>query len=258
MSNLKYLIVGTGGVGGAITAFLTLAGKDVSCIARGEALKAMQEHGMVLHSDLKGEYAHLPVKAYSQTEYNEKADVIFVTVKGYSIDSIGDILRKASHEKTVVIPVLNVYGTGQRIKDLVPEVNVLDGCIYIVGFKSGIGEFSQLGEVFHIVFGVPKWADCDKELLDRIVSDLMDSGIKTTLSTDINRDTFIKWSYISAMSVTGAYYDIPMGPIQHPGKERDTFIGLTKESTEIGERLGIDFGCDMVEHHLGVVDSLDT
>lgn len=257
MKSLKYLIVGTGGVGGCITAFLTLACKDVSCIARGEALNVMQKRGMVFHSDMKGEYPNLPVKAYSQEEYNEKADVIFVTVKGYSIDSISEILRKASHEKTLVIPLLNVYGTGQRIKELVPEINVLDGCIYIVGFKSGIGEISQLGEVFHVVFGVPKWANCDKGLLDKITSDLRDASIKTTLSKDINRDTFIKWSYISAMSVTGAYYDVPMGPIQKPGKERDTFIGLTKESTAIGEKLGIDFGCDMVEHHLGVVDSLD-
>lgn len=257
MKKLKYLVVGTGGVGGSITAFLTLAGKDVSCIARGEALKVIQKRGMVFHSDLKGEYPHIPVKAYSQQEYNAKADVIFVTVKGYSIEGVADILRKAAHEHTIVIPLLNVYGTGERIKTLVPEINVLDGCIYIVGFKSGIGEFSQLGEVFHLVFGVPEWTSCERELLDKIVEDLTQSGIKTTLSEDINRDTFIKWSYISAMSVTGAYYDIPMGPIQHPGKERATFISLTRESTAIGKRLGIDFGCDMVTHHLSVVDSLD-
>ena len=33
---------------------------------------------------------------------------------------------------------------------------------------------------------------------------------------------------------TGAYHDVPMGPLQHPGAERDTFIGLSKESSEIG------------------------
>lgn len=257
MKHLKYLVVGTGGVGGSIAAFLTLAGKEVSCIARGESLKAMQRRGMVFHSDMKGEYPNLPVKAYGEEEYSDKADVIFVTVKGYSIDSIGEILRKAAHKDTIVIPVLNVYGTGKRIKQLVPEINVLDGCIYIVGFKSGIGEISQLGEVFHLVFGVPAWASADKDVLEQVVEDLREAGIKTTFSDDINRDTFIKWSYISAMSVTGAYYDIPMGPIQHPGKERDTFIGLTKESTAIGEKLGIDFGCDMVAHHLKVMDSLD-
>lgn len=35
----KYLIIGTGGVGGSIAGFLALGGKDVTCIARGEHLK---------------------------------------------------------------------------------------------------------------------------------------------------------------------------------------------------------------------------
>ena len=39
-NNIKYLIAGTGGVGGSIAAFLSLAGKDVTCIARGEHLAA--------------------------------------------------------------------------------------------------------------------------------------------------------------------------------------------------------------------------
>ena len=30
---MKYLIAGTGGVGGSIAGFLSLAGKDVTCIA---------------------------------------------------------------------------------------------------------------------------------------------------------------------------------------------------------------------------------
>lgn len=255
-SNLKYLIIGTGGVGGCITAFLTLAGNDTSCIARGEALKAFQQRGMIFHSDLKGEL-DVPVKAYSAEEYSEKADVIFVTVKGYSIDSIGDIIRKASHKDTIVIPVLNVYGTGPKIHRLVPEVNVLDGCIYIVGFKSGVGEISQMGSIFHMVFGVPKGQTVAPELLETVCKDLRDAGIEVTLSDDIDRDTFIKWSFISAMSLTGAYFDIPMGPIQHPGEERDFFAALTKESSAVGEKLGIDFGCDMVAHHLGVIDTLD-
>ena len=53
---MKYLIAGTGGVGGSIAAFLSLAGKDVTCIARGEHLTAIREHGLRLHSDLKGEH----------------------------------------------------------------------------------------------------------------------------------------------------------------------------------------------------------
>ena len=124
----KFLIIGTGGVGGSIAGFLALAGKDVTCIARGKHLEAIREKGLHLKSDLKGEH-YLPVKACTAEEYNEQTDVIFVCVKGYSINSIQDVLERASHQDTLVIPILNVYGTGPRIGRLVPRVTVLDGCI---------------------------------------------------------------------------------------------------------------------------------
>lgn len=99
----KYLIVGTGGVGGSIAGFLALAGKDVTCIARGKHLEAIREKGLHLRSDLKGNH-FLPVQACTAEEYNEKANVIFVCVKGYSLDSIKDLLEKASDKDTLIIP----------------------------------------------------------------------------------------------------------------------------------------------------------
>ncbi len=122
---MKYLVIGTGGVGGSIAAFLALSGCDVSCIARGEALESIKKRGLIFHSSLKGEHA-IPIKAFSAEEYNDKADVIFVTVKGYSIDSIAPVISRASSPETVVIPLLNVYGTGPRIAALSPDANVLE------------------------------------------------------------------------------------------------------------------------------------
>lgn len=133
---MNYLIIGTGGVGGCIAGFLSLAGRDVTCIARGKHLEAIRRDGLHLKSDLKGEH-YLPVKAYTTEDYVGKADVIFVCVKGYSIGSIPEVIVKAAKPSTLVIPILNVYGTGPRIGSLVPQVTVLDGCIYIVGFVSG-------------------------------------------------------------------------------------------------------------------------
>lgn len=175
-NNLKYLIAGTGGVGGSIAAFLALAGKDVTCIARGGHLAALRENGLKLHSDLKGEHT-LDVPAYTAEEYAAlassadayKADVIFVCVKGYSVDSITELIRHAAHKDTVVIPILNVYGTGPRIQRLVPGITVLDGCIYIVGFVSGRGEITQMGKIFRLVYGahrstivpVKHWKPCN-------------------------------------------------------------------------------------------------
>ena len=262
-NNLRYLIAGTGGVGGSIAGFLALAGKDVTCIARGEHLAAMREHGLRLHSDLKGEHA-LKIPAYTAEEYTSlaeksaryKADVIFVCVKGYSVDSITELIKRAAHKNTVVIPILNVYGTGPGIQRLVSGVTVLDGCIYIVGFVSGKGEITQMGKIFRLVYGAHKDTIVSRETLEAIQQDLQESGIKAEISPDINRDTFVKWSFISAMAVTGAYYDVPMGEVQKPGKVRDTFIGLSQESAALGRKLGIEFKEDIVEYNLKVIDKL--
>ena len=253
---LSYLIVGTGGVGGCIVGFLALAGKEVSCIARGEHLEALRSKGLRLHSDLKGEHT-LPVKATTAEEFAGKADVIFVCVKGYSIASITDLIQRASHPGTVVIPILNVFGTGPRIQRQVPGVTVLDGCIYIVGFVSGKGEISQMGSIFRLVFGAHEGTAVSRATMEAVQQDLTESGIRAEISDDIRRDTFVKWSFISAMAVTGAYYNVPMGEVQKPGAVRDTFTGLSRESAELGRRLGIRLERDLVEYNLKVIDSLD-
>jgi 2-dehydropantoate 2-reductase len=252
---MKYLIAGTGGVGGSIAAFLSLAGKDVTCIARGTHLEAIQKNGLKLISGLKGEHV-LPVKACTAEEYNDKADVIFICVKGYSIDSIIRLIDNASHENTLVIPVLNVYGTGPKLQRLVPRVTVLDGCIYIVGFISNPGEVTQMGSIFRVVYGAHKGTVVPPGSMDVIQKDLQESGIKAEISSDINRDTFVKWSFISAMACTGAYYDAPMGEGQKPGEFRDTFTGLSRESAELGKRLGISFDEDPIGYNLNVLDKL--
>lgn len=253
---MKYLVVGTGGVGGSIAGFLALAGKDVTCIARGKHLDAIRQKGLHLKSDLKGEH-FLPMKAYTAEEFEGKADVIFVCVKGYSIDSIKEVLERASTPDTLVIPILNVYGTGPRIGRLVPSVHVLDGCIYIVGFVSGEGEITQMGSIFRLVFGARPEQGIARERLDCIAEALQACGIKAEVSDDINRDTFIKWAFISAMACTGAYHDVPMGEVQHEGEVRETFIGLSQESAEIGKRLGVTYPEDPVAYNLKVIDSLD-
>lgn len=251
------LIVGTGGVGGSIAGFLALDGHNVTCIARGEHLQSILDNGLHLKSDLKGEH-FLNVKACTTEEYNDKADIIFVCVKGYSLDdSIKSVIEKAAKEDTLVVPILNVYGTGTKISNMVPEVTVLDGCIYIVGFVSGKGEITQMGKIFRLVFGARKEAPVEMSRLEEIQSMLVHAGIKADLSDDINRDTFVKWAFISAMACTGAYHEVTMGALQHEGEERDTFIGLSRESAQIAEKCGIVFKEDPIKYNLMVIDKLD-
>lgn len=45
---MKYLIIGAGGTGGILGAYMTKAGKDVTLIARNAHLAAMKEDGLTL------------------------------------------------------------------------------------------------------------------------------------------------------------------------------------------------------------------
>lgn len=273
---MRYLIVGAGGVGGAIASFLALSGHVVTCIVRGKHKENMLSAGLKLHSGIHGERT-IPCSPYTEEAvaaheaqavrpprlfvseadaFTGRADRIFVTVKGYSIDSVAPCIVRAAGPGSIVLPVLNVWGTGPRIARACPGVRVIDGCIYILAYVNAPGEVTQMGRVFRLVFGARPADGVQKEELCELESVLRATGMKAECSDDINRDTFAKWGFISAMACTGAYFDIPMGPIQQPGPERDVFIGLTRESTALGEAMGIDFGYDVVERNLAVLDSL--
>lgn len=252
---MKYLVIGIGGVGGSIAGFLSLGGKDVACIARGEHLKALQTNGLHLKSDLKGEH-HLHLPTYATETYNEKADVIFVCVKAYSLNPIIPFIERVSHSKTIVIPILNGFAIGSHLQQILPTVTILEGCIYIVSERTGLGEISQQGSIFRLVYGVPPGSHCPIEPLEAIKEDLTNCGIKVDLSDHIRRDTFIKWAFISAAAVTGAYYDVPMRELQNQGHQRDTFIRLSEEIQALAGQMNIILPEDQVSYNLKVLDKM--
>ena len=110
-SYMKYAIIGAGGCGGSIGAFLAEAGQDVTLIARGEHLAAIREHGICVESPSRT-FTVTDIKAVDEAGYAEIPDVLFVCVKGYSIPYISPFLREHSDAETLIVPILNIYGTG--------------------------------------------------------------------------------------------------------------------------------------------------
>ena len=104
------------------------AGKDVTFIARGNNLNAMKDKGLkvIRPSD---EFVIDPVKATTLEDYQGKADVIFVCVKGYSLDAIIPDLKRISDSNTIIIPILNIFGTGGELQKHFSDTLVTDGCI---------------------------------------------------------------------------------------------------------------------------------
>ena len=86
---LRYMIIGAGGVGGPVGAYLSKSGADTTLIARGKHLAVLQEHGLTLVSG-ENERESIPVKAIDMDGFlaareqgAPATDVIFVCVKGY-------------------------------------------------------------------------------------------------------------------------------------------------------------------------------
>ena len=183
---LKYLIIGSGGTGLPIGAYLARAGKDVTFIARGENLKAMKSGGVKI-TGIQDEFTVAPVNVTELESFKGRADVIFVCVKGYSLDAIIPQMQRIADKDTVIIPILNIFGTGAELQKYFPETLVTDGCIYIAAQLKSPGCIQMNGDIFRIIFGVRDKSDY-RERLREIESDLNESHITGILSDNIRRE----------------------------------------------------------------------
>ena len=252
---MKYLIIGAGGTGGSIGAFMAVAGYDVTAIARGKHLQAIREHGLKMETTSRGHFTVMPMKACEMDDYNEQPDVIFVCVKGYSLEDTIPFIHRISHKDTVVIPLLNIYGTGGRMQQRLPEILVTDGCIYIAAEIKEPGTVEQKGDIFRVVFGTRDPIEY-RPVLERVAGDLQNSRITGILSENIQRDALIKFSVVSPMAACGAYYDSNAGAVQRGGPIRATYAGLVREIDALARAMNIDFNLDIVENNLQLMDGL--
>ncbi len=251
---MKYCVIGAGGTGGCIAAYMSKAGKDVTVIARGEHLQKIQERGIYLvRPNVEDET--IAVRAMDMEHYNENPDVIFVCVKGYSLADTIPFIRRVAGENTIVIPILNIYGTGEKLQKELPGILVTDGCIYVASQIREPGTIWMNGSIFRIVYGVREPEELCRELFV-VKQDLEDSGIDAILSDQIRRDTLQKFSYVSPMAAAGLYYDATAERFQKTGDERDLFVTLMKEMDALAVAMGIDFQVDIVRNNLAILDSL--
>ena len=276
---LKYMIIGAGGTGGAAGSHLARAGFDVTFIARGKHLAAMREKGL---SVLKpaGDFRIDSVKACTTEEFLEnlrcgsgcgtdavkaaecRPDVIFVCLKGYSVDGMIPFLAEAAGPDTVIIPVLNIFGTGGKMQEKLLGVTVTDGCIYVASEISEPGVILMKGDILRIVFGLRRdqkntaLEEKVMPVLEQVRDDLCTAGIKGILSDNIERDALRKFSYVSPQGACGLYYNVPIGAVQKPGEERDCFAGLVSEISDLADAMGIGFGEDIVKINLEITEGL--
>ncbi len=263
---MKYAIIGAGGTGGILGFYMTKADRDVTLIARGRHLAAMQEKGLAVEKMWDGTTEIIPVKAMDMEHYDEQPDVVLVCVKGYSLEDTIPFIQRVAKPSTIVIPVLNIYGTGAKMQEQLPKLLVTDGCIYVSANIKEPGVLIQHGRILRVVYGVRNMSTqkvnikrAHEEMLDalkNINKDFDDSGIDGVLSENIQRDALEKFSYVSPIGAAGLYYHATAADFQREGKQREAFKTMIREIAALAEAMGVPFERDMVEVNLKILSSL--
>jgi 2-dehydropantoate 2-reductase len=131
---VRFAVVGAGAIGAYVGACLARGGEDVTLIARGAHLRAMQERGVTVD----GQFT-VAVDATDDLAAISGSDVVFVALKAYSLPAMAaDIARHLSDDAATVwaqngipwwyIDGLESVDPGGRIAHAVPRDSVI-GCV---------------------------------------------------------------------------------------------------------------------------------
>lgn len=253
---MKFAVLGAGGVGGIVGGYLALAGNDVTFIARGKHLAAIKENGLLLRTSHRGDLAVPTAKGCAIDEYDDTPDVIFVCFKYYSLPAAIEFAKRYAGDNTLVIPLLNVFGTGAVMQKELPGVTVLDGCVYIYGMVESPGIVAQPASILRVFYGFRPDMNRRLELLaEKLEPVLNQAGIEGHFTEQIQREALQKFSYVSPLGAAGLYFDAVSGDFLKEGEPRSLFVGLIKEIEALGNGMGIQFEKSLVDVNLKLMDS---
>jgi 2-dehydropantoate 2-reductase len=102
---MKICIFGAGAIGGHLAARLHRAGAQVSIVARGARLAAVQANGLTVHA-VDGVH-HAPVRASANPAELGLQDAVFVTVKAPALPAVAASISPLLGPETPVAFVMN-------------------------------------------------------------------------------------------------------------------------------------------------------
>src|SRR6266508_263589 len=126
---MRIAVLGSGGIGGYYGALLAKAGLDVSFIARGAHLEAMQGRGLTVRT-AEGE-STIPVNAVADTRTLGPVDLALFCVKSYDTEPAAQALPPLMARDTAVVSLQNGVDNVEAIASVVGSGAVLVGAVYI-------------------------------------------------------------------------------------------------------------------------------
>ena len=257
---MKVCIFGAGAIGGYMGVKLAKAGADVSLVARGPHLAAMQEQGLTLIEE--GETTTVPVTASDDPAALGVQDYVIVTLKAHSVPPVVSKMAPLIGPNTTIVSGVNgvpwwyfhkLEGAheGTRLDSVDPGNVQWDGfgpdrVLGCVVYPAA--EVIEPGVIKHIEgnrfsLGEPDGSKSDRaQALSKI---LANAGLKAPVRPKLRDEIWVKlWGNLSfnpISALTHATLDVLCTDEGTRAVARNMMV----EAQEIAERLGVKFPIDV-------------
>src|SRR5256886_3503778 len=150
---MRIAVLGSGGIGGYYGALLAKAGHDVSFVARGAHLEAMQRRGLTVRTP-DGESA-IRVTAVADTASVGPVDLVLFCVKSYDTEPAAQALKPLMATDTAGVTLQNGVDNVAAIAGVVGTRAVLARAGYVALQPAGPGVVVRTGGEAKIVVAEP-------------------------------------------------------------------------------------------------------
>src|SRR5690554_3601129 len=182
---MRIAIIGSGGVGGYFGGRLSKAGFDVTFVARGSHLKAIQENGLRIRS-IAGNILIDTVQATDKISELSRPDLIIIGTKAGQVKEIRNEIKKILQPNSIILPLQNGILAANELQEVIDESHILGGLCRIISKIEGPGIIHHFAINPIIVFG-----ELNKIHSERVaaVKTIFDTAqIDSIISDDIEAD----------------------------------------------------------------------
>jgi 2-dehydropantoate 2-reductase len=193
---MRILVVGAGAVGGYFGGRLVQAGRDVTFLVRPERAEQIQAQGLRILSPMHGDFTARP-KTITAAQIVSPYDVIFLSVKSYSLAAAIDDFTPAVGPQTVIIPVLNGMHHMDVLTQRFGEHAVLGGVCFVSTEIDSQGRVVQLADFQSLTYG--ELGGKKTSRIEAVHQAFSGAGFQTAVSGDILRDMWEKWIFLASL-----------------------------------------------------------
>jgi 2-dehydropantoate 2-reductase len=248
---MNIVIYGTGGVGGYFGARLAQAGNNVTFIARGKHLEAIQKNGLQLKSH-KGDHLVKPANVTSTISAVKNIDLILVCTKTWQLPEVTEKIKPVLNENTMVISLLNGIENQDVLCETIDRKHVLGGLCLVVSKIEDYGVINHMSYEPTIVFSELNNKKTSRAMqLETLFSE---AKITNRLAANIQTEIWTKFLYITTVSAIGALTRASIGEMIASPEIKKLMLQTAKEIVVIAKAKGIQMAQDCIEKTFEIIE----